>query len=69
MIDEIVISANITVAKWDHGNWIIFVGTEHEDGRYLGFTKGFGSKAETMKVARQWARMSKSQLRQVSNLI
>ena len=69
MNTEITISDSIEMFEWKRGDWIIFASTEHEDGRYLGFTKGFGSKANTMKVARQWAKLSVAQLRDICNSI
>ena len=65
---EIDISDNIQVSQWSHGQWIIFASTETEDGKFLGFTKGFGSKANTIKIAKQWAKLSKSELVAISNL-
>jgi hypothetical protein len=67
MTKEIKISSNIEISEFRKGNWIIFASTEHEDGRYLGFTKGFGSKANTLKVAQQWAKLSKAELRNICN--
>ena len=66
---EINISKNIQVFQWQHGNWVIFASTEHEDGRYLGFTKGCGNKQKTMKIAHQWAKFNTSQLREICNSI
>jgi hypothetical protein len=66
---EIQVSKNIQVSQFNHGQWIIFASTEHEDGRYLGFTQGFGSKANTLKIARQWAKLDKSELRVICNLM
>ena len=67
MTKEIKISSNIEISEFRKGNWIIFASTETEDGRYLGFTKGFGSKANTIKVAQQWAKLSKAELRAICN--
>lgn len=67
MTKEIKISSNIEISEFRKGNWIIFASTEHEDGRYLGFTKGFGSKANTLKIAQQWAKLSKAELRNICN--
>lgn len=67
MKTEITVSKNIEVSEFRRGEWIIFASTEHADGRYLGFTKGFGSKANTLKVARQWAKLSKAELRNICN--
>jgi hypothetical protein len=67
MENEIKISNDIQVSKFGRGQWIIFAGTEHEDGRYLGFTRGFGSKALAVKIAREWAKLTKSQLRDICN--
>ena len=69
MKTEITISDNIEVFEWHRGDWIIFASTEHEDGRYFGFTKGFGSKANTIKIARQWAKLTAAQLRIISQSI
>ena len=69
MITEIQISKSIEVSEFRRGEWVIFASTETEDGRYLGFTKGFGSKANTLKVAREWAKLSNAQLREISNSI
>ena len=67
MTKEIKVSKNIEVSEFRRGEWIIFASTEHADGRYLGFTKGFGSKENTLKVARQWATLSRAALRNICN--
>ena len=67
MNKEIQVSSNINVSCFGRGQWIIFASTEHEDGRYLGFTRGFGSKENTLKVAREWAKLSVAQLRDICN--
>ena len=67
MKTEIQISKSIEVSEFRRGEWVIFASTETEDGRYLGFTKGFGSKANTLKVAQQWAKLSKAELRNICN--
>jgi hypothetical protein len=67
MTKEITVSKNIEVSEFRRGEWIIFASTEHEDGRYLGFTRGFGSKENTLKVAREWAKLSVAQLRDICN--
>jgi hypothetical protein len=67
MQNEIQVSPNIYVSCFGRGQWIIFASTEHEDGRYLGFTRGFGSKANTLKVAREWAKLTTAQLRNICN--
>jgi hypothetical protein len=67
MTKEIKVSKNIEVSEFRRGEWIIFASTEHADGRYLGFTKGFGSKENTLKVARQWATLSSAELRNICN--
>jgi hypothetical protein len=66
---EIKISNNIQISQWQRGQWIIFASTEHQDGRYLGFTKGCGSKANALKIAHQWSKFNNSQLREICNSI
>jgi hypothetical protein len=64
---EIQVSENINVSQFRRGQWIILASTQHEDGRYLGFTRGFGTKANTLKIAREWAKLSTAQLRSICN--
>ena len=64
---DIQVSSNIYVSCFGRGQWIIFASTEHEDKRYLGFTRGFGSKANTLKVAREWAKLTAAELRAICN--
>lgn len=64
---EIQVSPSIHVSQFRRNEWVIFASTETEDGRYLGFTRGFGSKDATLKVAREWAKLSVAELRNVSN--
>jgi hypothetical protein len=67
MHNDIQVSPSINVSCYGRGQWIIFASTEHEDGRYLGFTRGFGSKVNALKVAREWAKLTTAQLRDICN--